>query len=167
MNHKRETFCNEYIIDFNGTQAAIRAGYSTKTARSIAQENLTKPDIQQKISELIELRSKRTEVVQDRVLLEVARIAFNDPRKIFDIKGNLLPVNNWPDEIASAISSIKLTEVKDFDKDSNVETTIKEIKFWDKGRQLELAAKHLGMLAEKEKPTQLSSPIILTRVVSD
>lgn len=54
LNDKQKKFCNEYLIDLNATQAAIRAGYSEKTARSIANENLTKPDIQKYIQELQE-----------------------------------------------------------------------------------------------------------------
>ena len=63
LTDKQKRFCQEYLIDLNATQAAIRAGYSAKTARSIGNENLTKPDIQRKIQELIQDRSYRTEIV--------------------------------------------------------------------------------------------------------
>lgn len=52
MNPKQERFCQEYVVDLNATQAAIRAGYSEKTAASIGNENLTKPEISAKIAEL-------------------------------------------------------------------------------------------------------------------
>ena len=52
LTDKQQRFCEEYVIDLNGTQAAIRSGYSSKTARSISNENLTKPDIREYISEL-------------------------------------------------------------------------------------------------------------------
>jgi phage terminase small subunit len=147
LTNKQKAFCEEYLIDFNGTQAAIRAGYSEKTARQQAEQLLSKLDIQQCVKKLQQDRSKRTEVTQDRVLLEIARLAFNDPRKAFDEYGELLPVQQWPDEVAAAISSIKVTEMKS--GDDEVVTQLKEVKFWDKGKQIELAAKHLGMFTDK------------------
>ena len=76
LTAKQEIFCREYIIDLNATQAAIRAGYSSKTANRIASENLSKPDIQRKIQELQQERAERTEITQDRVLKELAGIGF-------------------------------------------------------------------------------------------
>jgi phage terminase small subunit len=146
MNDKQKAFCAEYIIDFNGTQAAIRAGYSPRTANEQAAQLLAKLSIQNEISRLMDDRSKRTEVTQDRVLLEIARLAFNDPRKAFDETGNLKHVKDWPDEVAAAISSIKITEITQND---GPETYLKEVKFWDKGRQLELAGRHLGIFNDK------------------
>ena len=74
LNEKQKQFCNEYLIDFNGTQAAIRAGYSAKTAKSIANENLTKPDIQAYLSELIENRNERTKITQDEVIRDIIEV---------------------------------------------------------------------------------------------
>ena len=71
LNEKQKQFCNEFIIDFNGTQAAIRAGYSKKTANRIASENLSKLDIQAYIKELIETRNKRTGITQDEVVKKI------------------------------------------------------------------------------------------------
>lgn len=76
LTAKQERFCIEYIIDLNATQAAIRAGYSKKTANRIASENLSKLDIQRKIQELQQERSERTEITQDKVLKELAGIGF-------------------------------------------------------------------------------------------
>lgn len=74
LNDKQKQFCNEYLIDLNGTQAAIRAGYSEKTARSIANENLTKPDIQEYIQKLQEGIAKRNKISQDEVLQDLIEI---------------------------------------------------------------------------------------------
>ena len=76
MTTKQQLFVDEYLVDLNATQAAIRAGYSEKTARSVGGENLTKPDIAAAIAKAIEARSERTEVTQDRVLEELAVLAF-------------------------------------------------------------------------------------------
>jgi phage terminase small subunit len=74
MTLKQQRFVEEYLIDLNATQAAIRSGYSEETARSIASENLTKPDIQEAIVRAMDERSKRTEVTQDYVLQGICRI---------------------------------------------------------------------------------------------
>lgn len=68
LTPKQETFCKEYLLDLNATQAAIRAGYSEKTARQIAEQNLSKLDIQERVQELMDLRSERTEITTDYVL---------------------------------------------------------------------------------------------------
>ena len=68
LSEKQQLFVQEYLVDLNATQAAKRAGYSEKTARSVGAENLTKPDIQKAIADSIQVRSQRTEVTQDYVL---------------------------------------------------------------------------------------------------
>ena len=74
LEERQKIFCNEYLVDFNGTQAAIRAGYSKKTARSIASENLTKPNIQEYLKELIDSRNKRTQITQDDVIADIIKV---------------------------------------------------------------------------------------------
>ena len=74
MNDRQKRFCEEYLIDLNATQAAIRAGYSKNTARSIANENLTKPDIQQYLKRLIENRNERTKITQDEVIADIIEV---------------------------------------------------------------------------------------------
>lgn len=71
---KQEMFCNEYLIDLNATQAAIRAGYSEKTARSIGQDLLTKVDIQDKIQKLKSKREKRLQIDADWVLRQAVSV---------------------------------------------------------------------------------------------
>lgn len=82
LTAKQQRFVDEYLIDLNATQAAIRAGYSEKTARSISNENLTKPDIQAAIQKGMEARSGRVAITQDMVLRELAKIGFSDIRKV-------------------------------------------------------------------------------------
>ena len=71
-------FAQEYVVDFNATKAAVRAGYSEKTARSQGQRLLTNVDIQAAVSEAIKARMARTFITQDRILLELAAAAFAD-----------------------------------------------------------------------------------------
>lgn len=74
LNEKQKQFCEEYIIDFNGTQAAIRAGYSKKTAYSMANENLKKPEVQTYVKELINNRNKRVKITQDEVVRDIIEV---------------------------------------------------------------------------------------------
>ena len=76
MTRKQAMFCREYLLDFNATQAAIRAGYSTRTAYSMGNENLRKPEIRKRIRVLVAARNTRTLVAADRVLSKLAEIAF-------------------------------------------------------------------------------------------
>lgn len=82
LTPKQKRFVEEYLIDLNATQAAIRAGYSQRTARQIGEENLSKPDIFFAVQEAQAKRSERTEITQDMVLQELAKIGFSDIRKI-------------------------------------------------------------------------------------
>lgn len=86
MTEKQKRFCEEYLIDLNATQAAIRAGYSEKTANRIASENLTKPDIQKALQKASESRSKRTEITQDMVLRRWWDISEADPNEIIQVR---------------------------------------------------------------------------------
>ena len=81
LTHKQAAFVDEYLIDLNATQAVLRAGYSEKTAGKIATENLQKPVIQEAIAAAMLKRQERTRVSQDRVVLELARIAFSDMKE--------------------------------------------------------------------------------------
>lgn len=74
LTKKQKAFIQEYLVDLNATQAAIRAGYSKKTAYSIGQENLSKPEIQQALQEAQKRREKRTEVTQDYVIAKLREI---------------------------------------------------------------------------------------------
>lgn len=74
LTPKQEMFCNEYLVDLNATQAAIRAGYSKKTAKDIGCENLAKPNLQERIGELMSERSKRVQLDGDYVLMGIKSV---------------------------------------------------------------------------------------------
>jgi len=79
LTDKQEMFCREYLIDLNATQAAIRAGYSEKTANRTGSENLSKPDVAQRIINLKSARNERVEIKADYVLhrlVEIDQMAF-------------------------------------------------------------------------------------------
>lgn len=155
LTDKQQRFVEEYLIDLNATQAAIRAGYSESTARSIASENLSKPDIIEAISEAQAKRSQRTEITADRVLKELGRIGFSDIRNVLTPLGHLRNPNEWDDDTAAAIAAIEVvTNSGEAGRDDEgrklVERTHK-IKTWDKVSALEKIAKHLGMFVERHE----------------
>ncbi len=141
MTKKQKRFIEEYLIDLNATQAAIRAGYSPDTAKSIGSENLTKPDIQARIAKAMAERSRRTGVNADRVVMELAKIAFVNANDVIDVETATLKPDAAPEDTA-AIQSVK---VKTFGEDG----LEREIKMADKLKALELLGKHLGMFKDK------------------
>ena len=165
LKERQIKFVEEYLKDLNASAAAIRAGYSKKYAGVNADKLLKNTKIKASIQTAIEARAKRTEITQDRVLLEIARLAFNDPRKAFDENGALKPIQEWPDEVAAAVSSIKINEITDSEGNHIGET--KEIKFWDKGKQIELAGRHLGMWNDKLTLGGDKNNPILTKTLTD
>ena len=144
MTQKQKRFCEEYLVDLNATQAAIRAGYSPDTAYSIGAENLKKPEIRARIDKAMAERSKRTGVNADRVIQELARIAFVNAPDVIDLDRAAVLESATPDDTA-AISGVK---VKRSITDSG-ETIEREIKLADKIKELELLGKHLGMFTDK------------------
>lgn len=140
MTKKQKRFVEEYLIDLNATQAAIRAGYSPDTAYSIGQENLKKPEIKMRIDRAMAERSRRTGINQDRVLRELACIAFANARDVINMEDATLKEDACADDTA-AIQSVK---VKTFGEDG-VE---REIRMGDKLKALEMLGRHLGMFKD-------------------
>lgn len=144
LTPKQELFVQEYLIDLNATQAAIRAGYSVKTAGVIAAENLKKPSIRARIDAAMAARSRRTGVNQDRVIRELARIAFVNAPDVINIDEATVRDDADRDDTA-AIASVK---VKIIPGDAG-DGTEREIRLADKLKALELLGKHLGIFSDK------------------
>mgnify|MGYP001953772418 CR=1 FL=1 len=156
LTAKQQRFVEEYLVDWNATQAAIRAGYSEKTAQQMGAENLTKPMVAEAIEKEKRKISERTSVDQDRVLNELARIGFSDLRKLFTPDGKVKPPEEWDDAAAAAISAIEVVSKPTGETDENGELVfehVHKIKVWDKNSALEKIAKHLGMFTERVELT--------------
>ena len=141
MTQKQKRFIEEYLIDLNATQAAIRAGYSPDTAQQTGSENLSKPVIRTGIDRAMAERSKRTGVNAERVVQELAKIAFVNAAEVIDPKTATVKEDALPEDTA-AIQSVK---VKTFGEDG----LEREIKMADKLKALELLGKHLGMFKDR------------------
>ena len=160
ITKKNEVFCEEYLIDLNATQAAIRAGYSPDSAGSIGSELLKKPEIRARIDQAMAERSKRTGINADRVLRELGRIAFLNPKDVIDLNTAEVLDTATDDDLA-VIAGVKVKYVphKDFDEDGEpvIEQAIeREVKMADKLKALELCGRHLGMF--KDNP-EANAPV--------
>ena len=136
-------FVDEYVIDFDAKNAAIRAGYKLSTARTasewIKKPNPKKPRLRAEIDRRIAERSRRCGVSADRVLMELAKLAFVDIGDVADMEtGEILPDARKED--TAAIASIKIKKLYN--------GTEREIRMVDRTRALELLGKHLGMFTE-------------------
>ena len=147
LTAKQAAFVQEYMIDMNATQACIRAGYSAKTAASIGEENLRKPEVRREIDSLMAERSGRVALSSDDVLLEVRRICLSDIRKVMNRNGTFKMPNELDDDTACAIASVKIKP------DGEI-----EYKFWDKNAAIEKAMKHLGQYERDNQ--QKTDPLV-------
>ncbi len=155
LTEKQQRFVDEYLIDLNATQAAIRAGYSAKTADVQGSRMLGNVKVQQAVAEAMAARSKRTGVNQDRVVLELAKLAFVKMTDVVDSHGRIK--DTATDDDLSCIESIKYKE-SDNEFGGSVE---REVKISSKLKALELLGKHLGMWNDK-LDVNIASPIVIT-----
>lgn len=148
LTPKQARFVQEYLVDLNASKAALRAGYSAKTAPSTGHENLQKPEIQAAISEAQAKRAKRTEITQDRVLQELAKLGFSDIRNIFGPDGELKSPADMDDNVSASVASIEVVLRAVPGSNGEVEKVAK-IKSWDKLGALTQLGRHLGMFTDK------------------
>ncbi|MDR1515435.1 MAG: terminase small subunit [Synergistaceae bacterium] len=151
MTPKQTRFVEEYLIDMNATQAAIRAGYAENTAYSVGQRLMK--NVETEINSALAERSKRTGVTADRVVQELARIAFVDTRQIFEWGPDgvtLRPSDELTDDEAAIVAEVSETR-------SAVGGSIKAKRF-DKLKALELLGSHLGMFNDKVEVNATITP---------
>lgn len=141
LTPKQERFISEYLIDLNATQAAIRAGYSPKTANEQGSQLLANLSVRAHIDKAIAEQSKRTGINADRVIKELARIAFVNPADVLNFNNATVLTDADRDDTASILS----VKVKYFEG----EVSEREVKMADKIKALELLGKHLGMFTDK------------------
>lgn len=159
LTDKQRRFVDEYLVDLNATQAAIRAGYSQKTAGQIGEQNLKKLEVAAAVQEAQAARAKRTEITQDMVLRELAKIGFSDIRKIVRWGKTELRVTDAGDddgEVTEAYHGLALVGADDIDDDTAAAISeISEgreglkVKLHDKKGALVDIGRHLGMFKDR------------------
>ena len=150
LTPKQEAFCREYVIDLNATQAAIRAGYSAKTADVQGARLLANAKVQNRITELLEERNARTQVNADYVLNRLVEIDQMDALDIHNDDGSLRNMKDWPLIWRQYVCGLDLAELKNGD-DEVMSVVLKKIKWPDKVKNLELLGRHVTVGAFKDK----------------
>lgn len=152
LNERQRRFVDEYLIDLNATKAAIRAGYSAKTARQIGQQNLSKLDIQEAIAEAMKSREKRTEVSQDKVLRELAKIGFANMADYMKAGADgdpYLDFSKLTKDQAAALVEVTVEDFKDGRGEDARDVRRVKFKLADKRAALVDIGKHLGMFKDR------------------
>lgn len=144
ITEKQKRFIDEYMIDLNATQAAIRARYSSATAKDIGCENLAKPNIRAVLDIKMAELSKRTGINQDRIINELAKIAFFNITDVINLDDTTVR-GDATREDSACIASVKVKTVPTPDG----VITEWEVKAYDKIKALELLGKHLGILTDR------------------
>src|SRR5271163_476374 len=146
LNRKQARFIEEFIVDLNGKQAAIRAGYSPKTAEVQASRLLSYTKVLVALEDAIQARSKRTEVTADRVITEYARIAFSNIRDYWPKKGETIDLQRLDQDRTAAVEEIIKDEFVDQAGTVHRRT---RVKLHDKKAALDSLARHLGMFVDR------------------
>lgn len=147
-------FVDEYLVDLNAFQAALRAGYKhTSKSRATGINVLKRPRVRAAVDAAMAARSERTKITADRVLQELERVATADIRKCMKWSGEhaeFIPSDELSDDSAAAIAGVEAETKYVTDKDGNSEKTVKlKMRFWDKPAALTQAGRHLGMFIDK------------------
>ena len=144
LTAKQQRFVDEYLIDLNATQAAIRAGYSPQTAQEQGSQNLSKLMVSEAIDKALAARSRRTGITQDRVLRELAKVAFVNANDVIDPDSATVRADATEEDLA-CIQAVKV-KISESEMGSSSE---REIKLYDKMRELEMLGKHLGLFDKR------------------
>ena len=165
LTPKQKRFCLEYIVDLNGKQAAIRAKYSEKTAKEQACRLLTNVYIKAEVKKFMDKRADKLEITAERVLKELARLAYIDTNDLYDENGSLKSINELHENVSRCISSIEVTEkagaamIGGKEGIRHISENLKKIKTYDKLRALDLLGKHLKLFGDESKDTAPVGPI--------
>ncbi len=161
LTPKQIRFVEEYLIDLNATGAARRAGYSERTADVQASRLLGNVKVQAAISTKQAKRSANTEITAERVLRELARLSFTDPRKLYKPDGSLIPIRDLDDDSAATIASVEVFE--EYEGTGECRRLVghtKKLKRWDKVASLDKLGRHLGLWKDGEFPGQIVVTVI-------
>lgn len=168
LTQKQELFCLEYVIDFNATQAAIRAGYSKKTANVIGPENLAKPCIMNRVKELTEPIEQKPKDLRQRIIDELVSIAFADASDFFeeikveDEEGKV--THSYRQIRPDVLDSPHIAAIQAFEPSAYGQ----KIKVADKQKALEMLSRHVGLFnADTSQKPENTNVVDLSGVSSE
>ena len=163
MTDKMQLFVSEYLKDFNATQAAIRAGYSEKTAYAIGWENLRKPEIIEEVNKQInEALENNKEILKARLIDELQAIAFHDvskdikvktvtrTRPVFDKEGNKVDEEEYEFQEVEIIDTEKSEQTRAIASIKQNEKGAIEVKYHDKKGAIDLLGKYLSIFTDRK-----------------
>lgn len=151
LNGRQQLFVDEYIIDYNATQACIRAKYSKKTAYSMGHRLLKKVEIQEAIQKARKAQIERLQIDADYVLLKLYQWVEADPEDIIDVDGAIKPFDQWPKAHRQFLSGIEVDELFDGKGEDREQVGYtKKIKFPDKLKAIQALGNHKAIQAFKE-----------------
>jgi phage terminase small subunit len=145
LTGKQQRFVEEYLVSFNATQAALDAGYSARTAYSQGQRLLKNVEVKNRIEEAMARRAERFEIKADRVLLNIARIASGDIRRLFNKRGELKPIHELDEATAAMLAGFDIATVSK--GEGEVERVVR-VRLRDTLRANELLARHLTLFRD-------------------
>ncbi len=152
LTDKQESFCQSYLIDFNGARAARVAGYAEDSANVEASRLLTNANIQARIHELRITMGRNYNVTRERIAQELALIAFGDTKILFDENGGLKSPSNWSDE-GRIISSYEESVTEFGDEKTGGTKTTKKVRQWEKTKAIEQLTRMMGYNAPDKVAT--------------
>lgn len=158
LTPRQERFVREYLIDLNAHKAAVRAGYSPRSARTVGPDTLTNPVVADAVAAAMARRADRTDVTADRVLTELARIAFANLGAFVRTPPNGDPyvtLEGATEDQLAALSEITVEDFRDGRGEDAREVSRVRVKLADKKGALDLLAKHLGLYAPDRLLVQL------------
>lgn len=144
---RQARFAAEYVKDLNATQAAIRAGYSAKTAGPAGARLLKSVNVQAAIQAYQAKAMQRVELDAAGVLLELARIASFDISTLYDDDGNPKPMRDWPAGAGKVVAGLEII-IKNAKAGDGITDRVLKLRTWDKNRALDTLAKHFGLLVD-------------------
>lgn len=150
---KQQRFVDEYLVDLNATQAAVRAGYSNRTAKQQGQRLLTNADLQASVASASASRSERTKVTADTVLLRLAEALEADLADLYDDEQNLKPVKEWPPIWRKGlVAGLEVEELFEGRREDREHIgRVRKVKLADRTRIIELIGKHVDVGAFRER----------------
>lgn len=148
LTPKQARFVAEYLVDLNATQAAIRAGYSQKTANEQGSRLLANASVAAEITKRQSAQLEKLAITAEDVKRRLAQRAFMDPRKFWHVDGRLKAIHELDDDAAACLQGFEVV-IKNTAAGDGVTDTVHKIKLSDADKSLEMLAKHFGLLVEK------------------